>query len=125
MGAIVINSVFWLKIGFIVVCFCEAFFSGIFPTLSKGCRESPKILGVANAFAAGVFLAIAIVHLLPEEADLWQQLNPDAKNLFPLPYFMMFCGYTLILILDKVAFDSHALLHLEHGEHGHCDPVKE
>ena len=112
MGAIVIDNVFWVKIAFIVVCFLEAFIAGIFPTISKGCRESPKILGIANSFASGVFIAIAIIHILPEEAALWEDMNPDATNLFPLPYFMMFCGYTLILILDKVAFDSKALLNL-------------
>ena len=105
-------GVFWTKIVFIIVCFCEAFFSGCFPTWSKGCRENPKILGIANAFASGVFLAIALIHILPEEAELWEDLNPDADNLFPLPYFLMFCGYTIILLLDKVLFDP-SLLHKE------------
>jgi zinc transporter ZupT len=112
MGEIVIDDVFWVKIAFIVVCFFEAFISGVFVTFSKGCRESPKILGIANSFAAGVFIAIAIVHILPEEAALWEEIYPDAENLFPLPYFLMFCGYTLILILDRVAFDSKSLLNL-------------
>lgn len=99
-----------MKISFIIVCFCEGFFSGCFPTWSKGCRENPKILGIANAFACGVFLAIALIHILPEEAELWDDLNPDAGPLlFPLPYFLMFCGYTLILFVDKVAFDTSDL----------------
>lgn len=34
---------------------------------------------------------------------------------FPLPYFLVFIGYTFILIIDKVMFDSHALVH-DHGE---------
>lgn len=101
--------VFWTKIVFIVVCFCEGFFAGIFPTVSAGCRENPKILGIANAFACGVFLAIALIHILPEEAEEWTNEHPDADNLFPLPYFLMFIGYTLILFVDKVAFDSSAL----------------
>ena len=96
--------------------------SGAIPTWSKSCRESPKILGIANSFAAGVFLAIAFVHILPEEAGNWAELNPDNPEPFPLPYFLMFCGYTLILISDKVMFDTHALF-----EHGHnevlIDPV--
>ena len=78
MGAIVIDSVFWVKIGFIVVVFLEAFLSGIFPTYSKGCRESPKILGIANSFASGVFIAIALVHILPEEGEIWGEVNPDS-----------------------------------------------
>jgi zinc transporter ZupT len=112
----VIDQVFWVKIGFCIFVFLEAFLTGLIPTWSKTCRESPKILGIANSFAAGVFLAIAFVHILPEEAGNWAELHPDAENLFPLPYFLMFCGYTLILIIDKVMFDTHALFEHEHGE---------
>jgi zinc transporter 1/2/3 len=100
----------------------EAFLCGCFPTWSKSCRESPKILGIANSFAAGVFLAIGFVHILPEEAGNWAELHPDAENLFPLPYFLMFCGYTLILILDKVLFDTHALFEPTNQD-GLTDPV--
>lgn len=92
-----------------MVCFFEAFLAGCFPTWSKDCRESPKILGVAQAFACGVFIAIALIHILPEESALWVELNPGVDMLFPLPFFLVFCGYTLILLIDKVAFDAHAL----------------
>jgi zinc transporter ZupT len=123
MGSIVIDSVFWLKIGFIVVVFLEAYLSGVFPTYSKGCRESPKILGIANSFASGVFIAIALVHILPEEAEIWNEISPDA--VFPLPYFLMFCGYTLILVIDKVLFDTHALFDHEHDGGPAADPAEE
>lgn len=64
-------DVFWLKIGFIIFIFFESLLSGIFPTVNKNCRENPKILGIANSFAGGVFLAIAFVHILPEENEAW------------------------------------------------------
>jgi len=48
------------------------------------------------------------VHILPEEAELWQKLNPETHHLFPFPYFLMICGYSLLLILDKVIFTSHS-----------------
>lgn len=59
-------AVFWTKIGFCVIAFVEAYIAGIYPTYSKTCRESPKAMGIANSFAAGVFLAIAFLHILPE-----------------------------------------------------------
>ena len=90
--------------------------------MNKKCRESPKILGVANSFASGVFIAIALVHILPEEAELWEEINPG--SVFPLPYFLMFVGYTLILIIDKVLFDTHALF--DHDDHdGATDPAED
>jgi len=67
-------SLFWTKIGFCVFAFCEAFFTGIIPTQSKTFRESPKIMGIANSFAAGVFIAIALIHILPEAMEMWDEI---------------------------------------------------
>lgn len=117
------NGVFWVKIIFAFFCFLEAYLPGVFPTYSKGCRESPKILGIANAFACGVFIAIALIHIAPEEAALWVSIEAEKGNEdpFPLPYFLMFCGYTLILIVDKVLFDTSALFK---DAENHLDPVE-
>jgi len=35
---------------------------------------------------------------------------------FPLPYILYFCGYTLILLVDKVIFDSDAFFTEERSE---------
>jgi solute carrier family 39 (zinc transporter), member 1/2/3 len=64
----------WLKIGFIIVSFFEAVFMGIIPVKVKSFRESPKILGVANAFSGGVFLAIALMHVMPEQVESYEGL---------------------------------------------------
>ena len=55
-----------LKLMFILVAFVEAFLSGMIPVIWKKFTESPKFLGIANAFSAGVFMAISILHILPE-----------------------------------------------------------
>ena len=112
------TAIFWLKLAFVVVCFLEGFISGTVPIWSKTCRTSPKILGIANSFAAGVFLAIALVHVLPEEIEGWADWC-GTEEVFPLPEVLCFVGYTLILVLDKVAFDSHAYF----DEHG-IDPAE-
>ena len=115
-------ALFWTKIGFCFFAFFEAFGAGIFPTVSKSCRESPKILGIANAFAAGVFMGIAFVHILPEMTTEWEELETSkgVTKIFPLPNILVVFGYTFILIIDKVLFDTHALFeHDEHGEGGH------
>ena len=58
--------VLWTKIGFIIAAFLEAIIAGLIPTIWKDCRENPKILGIANSFAGGVFIAIALMHITPE-----------------------------------------------------------
>ena len=118
MGSVAIDAVFWVKLSFMVFVFFEAFITGLIPTWSRSCRESPKILGIANSFAAGVFLAIAFVHILPEEAANWLELKEGVEDPFPLPYFLMFCGYTLILLIDKVLFDTHSLFDDHDDDHG-------
>ena len=119
---------FWLKIGFIVMSFFEAFITGLIPTWSKSCRESPKILGIANSFAGGVFIAIAFMHITPEMIEGWNEINQDkidaGDKVFPLPEALIFCGYTFILIIDKVLFDTHALFEHDHEEGDNPDPAE-
>lgn len=113
------------KIGFIIGIFTLALLTGMIPVKCKGFKESPVIIGVANAFSGGVFLAIALVHVLPDITHDYEEWikgqygeETEMEDCFPLPYFLMFCGYSFILLVDKVMFDSHGLLHA-HGEHGH------
>ena len=56
----------YLKLGFIIAAFLEALLLGLIPVKSKVFRESPKILGIANAYSGGVFLAISLMHIMPE-----------------------------------------------------------
>ena len=93
------------------------------PTWSPRCRESPKILGIANSFAGGVFLAIALMHITPEMIETWNDLNEGSDKIFPLPELLIFCGYTFILIIDKVLFDTHALFDNDHGD-ANADPAE-
>jgi hypothetical protein len=37
----------------------------------------------------------------------------------PNSYFLAFIAYSLILFVEKIAFDSHSLIHHEHEVEGH------
>lgn len=113
---------FWIKIGFIVVSFVQGITGGLIPTWSEGCRSNPTIVGIANSFAGGIFLAIALLHVLPEEIEAWTAYCGDADRIFPLPEALAFAGYTIILILDKILFDTHAILDQMDG-HSPQDPA--
>lgn len=80
------------------------------------------MLGIANAFAGGIFIAIAFTHIFPEVAADWIEYNDDHhhhddeegplghgddESPWPLPFILIFLGYTFILIIDKVLFDTH------------------
>lgn len=38
---------------------------------------------------------------------------------FPFPYFLAFLTYSFILFIEKIAFNSHALIEHDHGDHAH------
>jgi zinc transporter 1/2/3 len=80
-------------------------------------------MSMANSFSGGLFLAIALVHILPEAVDDYKEWsagnNGGVESTFPLPYILVFAGYTFILTVDRVMFDSHSLFDHGHGGHGH------
>ena len=110
-----------LKLIFIFVVFFEAFLMGLLPVKVKQCKDSPSVLGVANAFSGGVFISIALMHIMPEQTESYsdhmckqyQKKHPgeDCPDAFTLPYLLLVSGYTIILVLDKVLFDAHSMLH--------------
>lgn len=124
-----------LKIVFIFIFFFLALAAGIIPARSTRCKANQTLLGVANSFAAGVFMAIAFMHILPEAVGDYSEIMEDGKDKdddddngpFPLPYLLYFIGYTFILIVDRVVFDSHGIFdESHHGELGHdaADPAE-
>jgi zinc transporter ZupT len=81
-------------------------------------------MGIANSFAAGVFIAIALIHILPEAMETWDGIAKNPDHIFPLPTVLVVTGYTLILVLDKVLFDTHALFsHDDHDDDGHHEAI--
>jgi hypothetical protein len=130
---------FILKLAFIPVIFAIALGFGVLPAKVKSCGRNPKFMSMANSFSGGLFLAIALVHILPDVVKDWNEYNEppkpsptygnsftslkeeeEDKEPFPLPFILVFCGYTFILLVDKVMFDSHALFDHGHGDgHGH------
>ena len=127
-----------VKLAFIAVIFCLAFISGILPRTIPWCKNSINVLGIANAFSGGIFLAIAFMHIIPEAARDYDEfmhhhhdddeihygsLRHGDDGFFPLPFALVFAGYATILLIDKVIFDTHSLVGEHH--HGHTDdPVQ-
>jgi len=60
-----------LKLVFIVIAFLEASLLGLVPVYVSSFKESPMIMGIANAFSGGVFVAICCLHIMPEQSMAW------------------------------------------------------
>ena len=98
-----------VKIVSIFVFLGMAMAFGLMPYYIKKFRTSTKFLSISNAFSGGLFLGIGLFHVLPESADKLKDFS------LPWAYFCAYLSYALILFVEKVAFNSHALLHA-HGD---------
>jgi zinc transporter ZupT len=69
-------------------------------------------------------MGIALFHLLPEGIENIEKYFKDKPDSFwnkiPLAFFLTFASYSLILFVEKIAFDSHSLIEHDHGEEGHA-----
>lgn len=50
---------------------------GSMPLRMKAFRENKMVLALANAFSGGLFLAVGILHLLPEAAENFDNYYKD------------------------------------------------
>jgi zinc transporter 1/2/3 len=108
----------YLKIGFIIFIFFLTIGSGIMPLKLQAFKNSTTSIGLANAFSGGLFLSIALFHVLPDIGMRYVEMMNLNGIEAPFPYILMFVGYTIVLTVDRVVFDSHALFD-DHGEGGH------
>ena len=78
---------------------------GITPRIWKRCRDSEIALSYMNCFSAGLFLGMALVHILPEAVEIYRAwaIYEEKEDPFPLPYVLFYVGYLLILLVDRVA----------------------
>ena len=58
-----------LKIIFVFIIFAIGLVSGVLPAKVPCCGRNKTFMSMANAFSGGLFLAIALVHVLPEVTD--------------------------------------------------------
>ena len=89
---------------------------GLLPLCFNNCRKDTRLLNYANAFSGGIFLGIGFFHLFPEANENFDKYftTPEGKRSYifglPMSYLLAFLSYSFILYLEKVAFNSHALI---------------
>jgi len=119
-----------LKIIFCFVIILITLVAGLIPLKVRRITQSPAFMGIANAFSAGVFIAIALMHVQPESINKYNEYMEEREEHeeheeeheheeeeeghshgeFPVPQILIFAGYALILIIDRVLFDTHGLM---------------
>lgn len=79
---------------------------GLLPRVLGSCRRSKAALSFMNCFAAGVFLSIGLIHLIPEGNDQYDGWAAEEmiSDPFPLYYTLTFVGILASVLIDKVWF---------------------
>ncbi|KPP69788.1 hypothetical protein Z043_111430 [Scleropages formosus] len=94
---------------------------------TSGTENHRIVLSFISCFAGGVFLGACFLDVIPDFfSDIGEQLQTwGVETDFPLPEFIMACGFFLVLTLEKIVlnFTSHGMGEntplLTPGGHGH------
>jgi len=97
-----------VKIVAIFIIFLISVIFGLLPLYVKYFREGSSLISYANVFAGAVFMSVGFLHILPETHEDFQNEYPNCK--YPVVFLLAMVGYTVILCLEKVAFNSHQLI---------------
>ena len=87
---------------------------GGLPPLGRNASLSPRGLALANAWAAGLFLGIALIHMMPEAEAEWRVLVPG----YPMAPLLAATAFLLILFFEHVPLSPHEHGVIEGIEHG-------
>jgi len=96
--------VFGIKLALLIVILAAGALGGALPLLRRDVVGSERILGWGNAFAAGVFLAAGIVHMLPDADQIWSGLGWD----YPMAFALAGFAFTFMLLVEHVLLPEHA-----------------
>lgn len=80
---------------------------GLAPIKSARFRSNQKYISLGNSFCGGLFLALSLLHLLPESQEELQSTDiSDSSHVshFPISFALCLATFTLILLIDRVAF---------------------
>ena len=78
--------------------------SGVLPKLIPAIARNNTVLSFLNCFSAGIFLGMALFHIIPEGAEQYESWATEKgiEKPFPLAYVLIFVGYLIVLAVDRV-----------------------
>jgi len=109
------DGVLEIQIGLIFAQMALVLGAGYMTLRVAGKPGNETILTHIRTFSGGVFMGMALIHMLPEAV---MDVNEGYPDYHELPYTTFVLGYLMILAIEKVVMDAHAMMH-DHGEEGH------
>ena len=107
--------------GTILLWLCMVFF-GLLPLRVRHFKSNKTLLALSNCFSGGLFIAIGLIHILPEAHENLEGRNEKPKEgedayVFPLSYVLCLGTFSFILLVDKVIFNNEDIAHNETHKH--------
>lgn len=93
-----------IKLALLIAILVAGAVGAALPLSRSGAAERERLLGWGNAFAAGVFLAAGLVHMLPDADRKWTGLGFDYPTAFALAGF----AFVFMLLVEHVLLPEHA-----------------
>lgn len=105
---------FAIKLALLLVILAVGALSSALPLLRKLTAENARILGWSNSFAAGVFLAAGLIHMLPDADQVWTRLGWE----YPMAFALAALAFTFMLLVEHVLLPepAHQEVHAPSGE---------
>ena len=103
-----------IKLALLIVILVAGAAGAALPLVRRGVAARERLLGWGNAFAAGVFLAAGLVHMMPESDDTWASLGYDA----PIAFALAALAFAFMLLVEHVLLpeQAHEEVHAPSGE---------
>lgn len=78
--------------------------AGLLPKVIPAVSRNEIVLSFLNCFSAGIFLGMALLHIIPEGVEIYEGHveKEHIEKPFPWPYVLIFAGYLLVLVIDRV-----------------------
>lgn len=91
------------------------------PLKTQNFHQESSLLGYGNAFAGGIFLMLSLGHMIPHAIESLESQGVKSISAF----YLSLVGYSLILFIEKIAFNTHELLHNDTNESNAVESVNQ
>lgn len=105
---------FEVKLALLIAILAAGAAGAALPLLRRDAVGNDRVLGWGNAFAAGVFLAAGMVHMLPDADRGFRELGWD----YPLAFALAGLAFAFMLLVEHVMLpeQAHEEVHAPSGE---------
>ena len=88
----------------IIIIMWVCVLAGLLPKLVPAISKNSIVLSFLNCFSGGLFLAVALLHIIPETVEIYEGIveKEHIEKPFPWHYVLIFLGYLLVLVVDRV-----------------------